>query len=320
MEQPTEKSVWNFDPQDAVNLLLGYRKEEFTFEFAISLYLLFIWGLWPTTTQVAQASNILSNDERNHRLQLRNTARCLSTVVTLTRMGKKQLPRAAQFKSIRDLVIRAKTTWFADFDEKFIAPLGGLRAQFIGSKNAKSRQKTIAKQWKNEVLLRDIVSYFCKVPREQPRFFSGKALIVALQEDLFNRGDYRERKRKKIISGRRIESTWESGLRTAALLYALQQKLPGMAKLDIAKPSFLKSLYEIARDRDKVANMLFYYKQITVILMPDMKVIPTLKRWAVIDIPGEVPTEIVNEVQRLEVFNEQERLKLQKTSSAIPNR
>lgn len=319
MNLAIEKVDWYFDPQDAVRLLLGLRDGNFEFEYEISLYLLYIWALWPTAVQDGQSSpaaGVVGNADIN----MKNTARSLSTVITFTKMGKDRLPRAAQYKSVTDLVTRARTPWFMKFDRKFVGPLGGLRAQFIGAKSAKARHKAIRRQWENSLLVRDIVGYLCKVRQEKSQFLSGKALVVAIQEDIFNRGDYRERKRKGVISKEKIEFEWEQGSATAVLLYALQRKLPSITELNIAKPSFLRTLCQIASDHAAVSEVLYYYKQLTVLLHPAMRELPTLRRWSVIEIPGPIPDTIVNEAERLEVFSEKESLRLRKTSTAVPNR
>ena len=321
MAQVVEKTKWVFDPNKAVRLLLGSEEETFAFEYEISLYLLFAWALWPPPWKTGTKSKTTEKQKKLCILNVKNTARCLGSAVTFTKIKENKVsrhlePRAARIKLLSGLLTRSRRSWYKVFDQNFIELLGGLSEQFIGAKNAKSRQKAIKEAWDDTLLVRDIVSYLCKMQHRNSGHVLGKSLVAPMQKNIFNRKDYRQRRRKEELSKSKIFNALETGNEAAVLLYAFDRRLSGLPALKIGSRSFLKDLCQVTRERKNIVEALLYYRALVELLRPAMDLIPSLKRWNVLNIEGEVPQEIIDEVQRYEVFDDGQQSMLDKLKVA----
>lgn len=312
---------WTFDHNAAVEKLLSESIEEsYAFERAINLYLLFIWALWPAIDINGKHSGDSSSDCESNRIQIRNTARTLGSVITFTKInGKSKTPRARPLTEIRELIAQVGRPWFQDFDREFLAQLGGLRAQVLNARHAKSRAREIQSAWSNTLLLRDVVQYLCKMQLYNYERASGKGAVYAIQQDVFERGEYRDRMPKRprkgkdkveVIARKTVEQAWQEGSKGAVLLYAFQVKFPQVAELNIASRAFLKELHIIAGNRDSVREFLLYYKFVQEVLRPVGKLMKSVAQWDVIDFSYEVPKNLYARLEQEEVFTAEQAAKL----------
>ncbi len=276
--------------------------------------MLFLWALWPIDIAAPVDGVTQTKAVGDNWRNLRNSARCLGAIITFTRMERGTrypCPTEKRFRELMALIARQLLSdWYTKFYRSFFEPVGGLTAQFIASKNASSRHRAIKAAWRDTLLVRDIVAYLSCMIDLHPQYATSKYIMAAIQENIFDRQEYRHRKHKKAISDTMISTTWESGPRTAILLYAFQQMCSEITELNISDKAFLVRLCALARDRKKAADVLMYYKAIASRLSPAMQRLSTLDRWRVLNIPIDVSADIYNEVQQREVFGPQALQKL----------
>jgi hypothetical protein len=304
VDQPAQRKWWDFDPQDAVALLLAKREEKFPLEYPIALYMLFLWALWPTDIGGVADSVIQTKIADDSRRNLRNSARCIGAIVAFTKMkhgSRYPYPTDRRIRKLIPLAVQLVSGWHTKFYQGFFDPAGGLSAQFVASKNARSRHKAINEAWTNTLLVRDVVAYLSCMIGLKSQYATRTYILAAIQESIFDK-EYRQRRHKKAISDTMISTTWESGPRTAILLYAFQQMWSEITELDISDRAFLVRLCELATDHKRIGDVLMYYEAITSRLSPTMQAMPTLKRWRVLNVPIDVSADLNDEVQQREVF------------------
>lgn len=122
---------WGFDPQDAVALLVGNREEKYPLEYPTTLYMLFLWALWATDMAASVTDEALSKSNWRN---LRNSARCLGTVVTLSTMNREGCcphPTERRLRGQTYLAAQLLAEWYTQFNDRFLRPADGLNAQIL---------------------------------------------------------------------------------------------------------------------------------------------------------------------------------------------
>ena len=292
---------WKFDRKRAVRVVRELEPPPFRFEREVSAALLAIYALWP------------SNRDR-----LNSAARNLARLITfgeISPVGTIGTRFLSNLDVVRD---RFAESWYSDFYEHFVKPLGGFSA-VLEARSSRSLDRQIQKMGASSStrVRYDLVRYLISMSQHNRRLATRGNAIRHVSENIFGVADHYgvtiRGKRKQFykqddptenptIGKKKIEKDWDDSPKTTVLLYAIERTL-SMLGLGPHGTAALPGLQAFLLHPEAMAAALCLYECV----MQHLEALPAtnaVKEWRLFKVEGtfngvEIPTFSVDDIQRL---------------------